>query len=420
MTLGWWLPLAGRSLLNRRVAAALTIVTIMLGVFLLLGVDRMREQARHGFASAVSGTDLIVGARTSPVGLLLYSVFHIGEPTSNISWDAYLRLRDRPEVAWTVPLSLGDSHRGYRVVGTTTDFLRHYRYAGRQPLALADGAPFGDLYQAVIGAEVARTLGYGVGERIVIAHGTGRTTLHDHDDAPFTVVGVLAPTGTPVDSSVLVSLESIEAIHLDWHGGTRIPGTRRAAPDAAELRPTSITAVLVGLTSRGASFHVQREINDDPAEPLLAILPGVALQQLWRLVGVFERALALISAAVVLVGLVGMTTALVGTLNERRREMAILRALGARPWQVAALLLLESTVLAIVGIVAGVVLLQATLAVGRSWLLARYGLVVDSAWPGATGFVLLGWVLVAGLVAGLLPAVMAYRRTLADGLSPRL
>ncbi|KLJ00766.1 ABC transporter permease [Luteimonas sp. FCS-9] len=420
MNARWWTTLAIRSLLDRRVAAVLTLSTIMLGACLLLGVERMRAQARESFSSAVSGTDLIVGARTSPVGLLLYSVFHIGEPTSNVSWDSYQRIRAMPGVAWAVPLSLGDSHRGYRVVGTSRDFLRHYRYAGRQPLALAEGVAFDGVHEAVIGAEVARVLGYPVGQRIVLAHGTARHNLHQHDDAPFTVVGILAPTGTPVDASVLTSLESIEAIHADWQTGTRIPGARPTVRDEATLQPRSITAVLVGLERRAASFQLQRAINDDPGEPLLAILPGVALQQLWRLVGGFERVLAVVSMAVLAVGLIGMTTALTATLEERRREMAILRALGARPAQIAGLLVLESTVLTVVGAVAGAVLLQVATVAGRSWLLGRYGVVVPVAWPGIDDLRLLAWVLAAGLGAGLVPAAMAYRRTLADGLTPRL
>lgn len=419
MSAGWWLPLTLRSLRSRWFACALTVLTITLGVVLLVGVDHVRTQARESFTRTVSGTDLIVGARTSPVGLLLYSVFHLGEPTSNISWHSAQRIAGMPEVAWTVPISLGDSHRGRRVIGTSSAFLTRYRYAGGRSLALAQGRAFGTLHEAVIGAEVARAFGYDVGARIVLAHGTSQRTLHAHDDAPFEVVGVLAPTGTPVDTSILTSLQSIEAIHLDWHSGVRLPGSGEAL-ESSDLVPDSITAMLVGLERRGASFAVQRRINDDNTEPLLAILPGVALQQLWRLLGTVERAFALVSAAVVCVGLIGMTTALVGSLGARRREMAILRALGASPAKVAALLLVESLLLTLSGIALGLVALQAALVFGRAWLLSRYGLVLEPGWPGAGVWPPLAGVAGAGVLAGLVPTLIAYRTTLADGLSPRI
>lgn len=415
------LPLALRSLRNRRLAAALTVLTIALSVCLLLGVERIRTQARDGFASTVSGTDLIVGARSGPVNLLLYSVFHVGDATNNVSWRSYRDIAAQPEVAWSVPISLGDSHRGFRVMGTTADFFRHYRHGARHPLAFADGAPMADLYDAVIGAEVARKLGYRLGQRIVVAHGTGRVAIAEHDDQPFRVAGILRATGTPVDATVIVGLDAIEAIHVDWQSGVHLRGTGDSAERARhmDLTPNTITAFLLGLKSRVATFGLQRRIDEYEDEPLLAILPGVALQQLWQLVGPAENALRLVGALVVLVGLAGMTTALLTTLNERRREMAILRAVGARPRQVAGLLLLEAGLLTAAGALGGLALLYGGLALGKGWLLDRFGLAVAPSWPTAGECLLLAAVLLAGLLAGLVPALLAYRNTLADGLGVR-
>jgi putative ABC transport system permease protein len=416
------LPLALKSLRNRRATAALTAFTIALSVALLLSVQRIRTEARQSFASTVSGTDLIVGARSGPVNLLLYAVFHIGDATNNVSWQSYQDIIAGPDVAWSVPISLGDSHRGFRVMGTTPDFFAHYHYGARHALTFATGHAFEDVYDAVLGAEVARKLGYQPGQEIVLSHGTGRIAIAEHKDKPFRVVGILARTGTPIDSTVIVSLAGIEAIHIDWQSGTRIPGQQVSAEQARQmdLTPKTITAFLLGLKNRIATFAVQRDINDYEPEPLLAILPGVTLQQLWGLVGLAENALLLVSALVVLVGLAGMVTALMTTLNERRREMAILRALGARPRLVFGLLVLEAVLLTFIGAGIGIVLMYGALASAQSLALDHFGLTLSLDWPTAIEWLLLAAVLVAGLIAGMIPALFAYRRTLADGLTLRI
>ncbi|HYL18700.1 MAG TPA: ABC transporter permease, partial [Burkholderiales bacterium] len=207
--------LAAKSLRNRKFTAALTVLSIALAVVLLLGVERIRSEARESFASTISGTDLIVGARSSPVHLLLYSVFRIGNATNNVNWDSYRALASWPEVAWTIPLSLGDSHRGYRVLGTTQDYFEHFRYARDRHLELARGKRFEDVHDAVLGAEVADALRYKAGQSIVIAHGAGDVSFALHEEHPFRVVGVLARTGTPVDRTVHVTLEGMDAVHAD-------------------------------------------------------------------------------------------------------------------------------------------------------------------------------------------------------------
>lgn len=416
------LPLALKSLRNRVATAALTVFTIGLSVALVLGVQRVRIEAHQSFASTVSGTDLVVGARSGPVSLLLYAIFHIGDATNNVSWQSYKEIIAWPDVAWSVPISLGDSHRGFRVMGTTKDFFTRYHYGARHTLAFRQGHAFDDLYDAVVGAEVARKLGYAPGTSIVLSHGTGRIAIAEHKDKPFRIVGVLARTGTPVDSTVLVSLEAIEAIHIDWQSGTRIPGTAVSAEAARhhDLTPKTITAFLLGLKSRIATFGVQRAINEYEAEPLLAILPGVTLQQLWGLVGVAENALLAVSVLVVLVGLAGMVTALMTTLGERRREMAILRSLGARPRLVFGLLVIEALLLTSAGIVTGVALAYLAIVLAQGIVLDRLGLALSISWLTAPEWAFLGIVLVAGVIAGAVPALLAYRRVLADGLTVRI
>lgn len=417
------LRLALASLSNRRFTALLTVFAIAVSVCLLLAVERVRTETRTSFASTISGTDLIVGARSGSVNLLLYSVFRIGNATNNIRWESFETLANHPQVDWAIPLSLGDSHRGYRVLGTNGEYFKHYHYGRNQPLRLTEGKWFDDLYDVVLGAEVAKALGYTLGDPIVLAHGVSTVSLQMHDDKPFVVSGILERTGTPVDRTLHISLEGMEALHVDWKNGAPARGNARVtANDAREmdLQPKAITATLLGLKSKIATFALQRQINDYRREPLMAVLPGVALQELWSLMSTAEQALLIVSMFVVLVGLIGMLTAILASLNERRREMAILRSVGARPRHIAGLLILEAFALAVAGLALGVALLYLGIAVSSGYVRANYGLDLPMALPTAHEWGLLGGILGAAIVMGAVPAWRAYRQSLTDGLSVRL
>ena len=418
--------LALRSAWNRRGTLSLVVASIALATLLLLSFERMRADVRESFSQAVSGTDLIVGARTGPVQLMLYAVFRVGGATNNIRMSSVQALAEHRAVAWVVPISLGDSHRGFPVLGTTPAYFQHFLYADRQPLALAQGQPFrGDLdglYEAVLGAEVAQRLGYRLGERITLSHGSGGTPGMEHGDKPFTVVGILARTGTPVDRTLHVSLQAIQAIHLDWLGGAPMPGMAIPAEQARkfDLNPKEVTAALVGLKNRAAVFAVQRHVASFADEPLLAVLPGVALDELWDVVGVGERALLGMSAMVAVVSLAGLVAVVLAGLNERRRELAVLRAVGAGPRHVLLLLASEGALVTLLGAALGSVLTLLFIAAAGSWMQTRFGITLQLSAPTVTQWVVLGSVVLAGLLASLFPALRAYRLSLADGLSPRI
>ena len=406
------------SLTARALTVGMTILSIALSVALYLGVEKVRTGARASFADTISDTDLIVGARSGSVQLLLYSVFRIGNATNNVTWASYQDIAAREEVEWIVPISLGDSHRQFRVMGTTPEFFDRYKYRGGRSLAFAQGEGLGDLYDTVIGADVAQTLGYAVGDPMVVAHGLASFT--EHDDQPFRIAGILAKTGTPVDRTVIVSLEAIEAIHVDWQSGAK---TGQVTPTEViremDLQPQAITAALVGVKSRLQIFRLQRWINEYPEEPLLAVLPGVALQELWQIVGVAETALIGVSAMVVVTALIGMMAMIFSSLNERRREMAIWRAMGARPMTILGLLVLEAVLMALAGAVLGIALLYGGMMVLRPWIDAAFGLWLPIEAPSLHEAVVLGGVIVAAGLASLLPALRAYRLSLADGMMVR-
>ncbi len=412
--------LAIKSLRSRRWTALLTLLSIATAVALFVAVENIRQGSRDSFERTISGTDLIVGARSSAINLVLYSVFQVGDATNNVSWTTYEQIRDRNDVAWTVPISLGDSHRGYRVIGTNQDYFEHYQFADSRTLDFQRGSVFEDLFDIVIGAQVARELSYDVGTTLTLSHGTGGASFSEHKDKPFVVTGVLKATGTPVDRSVIVSLPAIEAIHVGWQNGAPTPMSSVMSADRVRnmnLQSKEITAIYLGAKSRIQTLRIQRDLNTYRAEALQAVIPGVALSQLWRMMSVAERALAIISGFVIFVGLVGILTSILTSLNERRREMAILRSVGARPWHIVSLLVSEAALLAFVGAVLGVGLLY-----GASWMLkgmleTQFNLGALALLPGWFDLgVVVAITLIAGLF-GLPPALLALRRSLADGMT---
>jgi putative ABC transport system permease protein len=423
------LSMAAHSAWHRRGTLMLVLLSIALSTLLLLTLERLRTDLRDSFTQAVSGTDLIVGARSGPVALMLYAVFRIGGATHSIEMASVEAVAAHRAVAWVVPLALGDSHRGRPVLGTTPAYFEHFRYGDRQPLVLAEGRAFSGtldgLYEVVLGAEVAQSLGYRLGERLTLTHGLAAPAAGalaaEHADKPFTVVGILARTGTPVDRSLHVGLQAITAIHLDWAGGAPLPGVSITAEQARkfDLQPKAVTAALVGLKSRAAVFVVQRFVADYEGEPLLAVLPGVALDQLWEVLAVGENALLAMSAMVAVVSLAGLVAVVLAGLGERRRELAVLRAVGAGPRHVLLLLAAEGVLVTGAGVLLGAAASAVLLVVGAPWLQQQFGITLRLAAPTAAMAWLAAAVLGAGMLASLVPAWRAYRLSLADGLSPR-
>ena len=415
------IKLAINSLLNRKATVLLSLFTIAISVLLLLGVEQVRTQAKNSFANTISGTDLIVGARSGQINLLLYAVFRIGNATNNIDWKTYQDFQNHKSVRWTVPLSLGDSHQGFRVLGTNQDYFKYYRFGKKQLLTFAQGKPFLQLFEAVIGADVAQTLGYQLQSPMILAHGIKDIGFSKHDNLPFHVVGVLAPTGTPVDKTIHVSLEAIEAIHVGWESGAFLGHAPSSVSlQDREFKPNQITAFLVGLNAKIHTFQVQRQINDYRFEPLSAIVPGIALHELWSLMSVAELALLIVSVCVVIAGFLGMLASLLTSLNERRREMAILRALGARPRHIFSLLVLESSIICSLGILLGMGLLYLSLAVAAPLIQQHYGLAIKLTAPSQYELILIGGIQLSGIIIGMIPAISAYRQSLSDGMTIRI
>ena len=414
------LKLTLNSLYARLLTVSMTIFAISLSLMLYLSVEKLRSSAYTSFTNTISQTDLIVGSRTGSVQLLLYSIFRIGNATNNITWESYQDIIEKDEVKWAVPISLGDSHKGYRVMGTNKDFFKHYKYRGNKSLVIKDGKYFSDLYDVVLGFGVAEKLDYQINSSIIVSHGLKSFT--DHDDQPFKVSGILAKTGTPVDNTIIVSLKAIEAIHVDWSSGAKIPGQITPIDEIRkmDLATSNITAVLLGIDSKLKIFQFQRWINEYPEEALTAILPGVALQELWRIVGVVENILLGISFVVILTTLMGMAAIVLSSLNERRREMAIWRAMGASPKIVIGLLMLEAFIISSVSILLSTFLLFILLYFLQPWIDTTYGILVTVEMFSLSDIYIFILFIFAAMFVSLIPALRAYWFSINDGMTVKI
>jgi len=403
-----------RSISNRKFNTLLVTLSMALSVALLIGVERIRIESLNGFTRSVSGTDLIVGARSGPVNLLLFSIFHIGNPANNISLKSYEYLSELPGVAWTIPIALGDSHRGYPVLGTTSDYLEHFRFGADQPLQIVNGRWFGGFIK--------------------------------HDAHPIKVVGILKATGTPVDRTIHIPLNSIEVMHREMNSAEQGYDPLLMLDDAIDIgrmtekaeqehshseeahqhKPQKLNykgelgAVLLGLNSRAAAVFLQRSISQYKNEALSAIMPGVALQELWSIMGYLEKGLLVISTFAIVIGLFSMLIALMTTLDQRQREMAILRSVGARPVHVFGLIVSEAALIMAVAIMLGFSMVYLLLAIAQPMLQAQAGLFIGIGWPTLREMGLISFVAVAGIVVSLIPAYRIYRYSLSDGITIRL
>ena len=410
--------LAYKSLLNRRASVLLTLLTIAISVMLLLSIERVRVDAKSSFSNTISGTDLIVGARTGDIQLLLSSVFRIGHTNNGVSWQSYQYITKQRGVKWSIPISLGDSHKGQAVLGTTLDYFKHYRFAKKQPLVFEQGQAFSSINEVVIGSEVASKLAYKIGDEIVISHGMGNTSFHHHDDNPFKVVGILKPTGTPVDKTLHVPLAAIELIH----GGSHHDHDDHHDHSSHALigHPKQITAFLMGFDSPLYTLQIRRNINQYKQEPLLAIMPTVTLKELWEMLAIIEKILLLFSFVVVIISLLGMLTTLLANLNQRRRELAILRSVGARPWQLFSLISMESLLTTFLGCLVGCTLFYALMGTTAGYLQSQAGVSINISMLSDYELTLIGVIMAAGFIIGLIPATRAYFYSLSDGMSIKI
>ncbi len=405
--------IAWKSLMNRKLSVALTLASLTVSIIIVISVEHIRSQARESFNRTVSGVDLIVGARTSPINLLLYSVFRIGNASNNIGSESYELIAGDPRVAWTIPLSLGDSHRGFRVVGSNNNFFEHFQYGTQQHLSFSQGSGFTTAYDTVLGAQIAKQLQYRVGDSITLSHGIGEVSFSNHESTPFRITGILAATGTPVDQALHVPLEGLDGAHGIVHDDHH---EHSVVDEHHHIASSEITAFMLGLNSRMSVFELQRAINEYDGEALTAILPGVALAELWQVMGTVENILAVISALVMLASLLGIATMLLSSMRERQREIFLFRSVGMHSSSVFLLIEIEALLITAAASVAAIALVSIALTLSQTWLSQEFGLLIDTSPLSSNIAFYIGIIFLACSVLSLLPGIAAYRSSLGTQL----
>lgn len=410
------LSLTWRSIVSRGFSVALVVFTLSLSIALYFSVLGVQRTTRDHFANALHGVDLVVAPRGNDIQIILYSFFNIGEPTGLMAWEAVEQLAAFDGVASAIPISLGDSVGPYRVLGSVPEIFA----AGEigRGFDFASGAPFAALFDVVVGAEVAHEMSLEIGDPITVEHGMGGVKHDAHDEMPFQIVGILQPTGTPFDRMVMVSLDAVGAIHTGWSGGKNHISAEELEHNAHEADADPVSAVLLRVEERRHLFAVQRAINDDAMMGLTAVLPGVALAKIWQFLGGAERGFRIIAWLVIAVSLIALMAMTLTSLEGRRRELAILRSVGASPARLVSMLLLEALLIASLAVAIGLGLSVVGAYGAALYMSSRYGLAeLSVAWLSWADLDFIFYVLLAAIVATIWPSVQLYRRTVHDGIT---
>jgi putative ABC transport system permease protein len=410
-----------KSIKNRKFTSFLCVLSIALSVTLFLGIERIRAGARDGFTNTISKTDLIIGAKGGPLQLLLYTVFHMGNAVNNIKMSTYQDIIKNPQIEWAIPVSLGDAYRGFRVVATDENFFKHYRFRGdRKVEILGAGIPSG-VFDVVLGSAVAEKFNHKIGDDITLSHGLSEQAILSHDTTPFKITGIMKPTQTPIDTAVYITLHGMEAMHFGWESGT--PDGQSIDPERFKkenIEITQLTSFMVKLKSRIAVLRMRRAIDQYSNEPIMAIIPALSLQEMWETISYVEQILFLVSICVLLVGVLSILISLYTSINERRREMAILRSLGARAVHIFFLLIYESSILVLSGCILGIISMYGLLYFVRPWLESNFSVYLPIEALSNTEWIYLGAIFITGTMAGFIPAIKAYRNSLQDGLTVKI
>ena len=414
------LSLLLKSIRSRIIPTSLVTISLMASMVLLLSIERIQQGAEEGFNQSISGVDAIIGPRSSSLELVLYTVFHLGRPTNNITTKTIDDMRLRSDISWLVPIALGDSHRGFRVVATESNYFEHIQYANNQSLTFSKGGVFSELSEAVVGSDVAEKLNYSIGSKIQITHGSIESTGNKHDDFSFKVVGVLNKTGTPIDQAVFLDLQGYELLHLGWQSGKKVLSLEdidlSSLPDDA-LTPKTVTAAFVGLKSKLTLFNFSKSIREYPKEAISAIIPGIALSELWSIVGLVDKGFQLLSWIIIAISLIAMVTLIIASLDNRKQEMTIYRANGASPKFLAAMVIYESLVIGLVAIIGAVILVTIVTYFASNQLNLALGISPSFKWISLGEIKVFSIILLAGVLSSLIPAAMVFRKNLHQTLS---
>ena len=396
--------LALKSLAHRPLSTALNMMLMAIGIAMMAFILSASTQLANSALRDAEGIDLVVGAKGSPLQLILSAIYQVDAPTGNIPLVTEAQLKQNRMVKSAIPLALGDSYQGFRIVGTNSDYVQHY--GGR----IAQGVDAARSMQAVFGAQAAKRTGATVGTHFFGSHG-----LADggdaHEEAAFEIVGILHPTGTVLDRLIITPVESVWKVHEKIDGlDPNDPEERQVIEQNREL-----TALLIRYSSPLAAVTLPRFVNSQPQ--LQAAQPAFESAKLFRLMGVGIDVMRGIAAIVLLSAALSMFVALYHALEERKTDLAILRTFGASPNKLLRLLLTEGLLLALLGALLGLALGHLAVGVLGQILLAEHNVVLSGLFIAPEEIWLLPLAALIGIVAALIPAIRAYRTDIATTLS---
>jgi len=418
---------AATYLWGRRWPAALTALCIALGVAMITCVTALRAESQRGFEAFSDGFDLLVAAKGDPAQVVLSTLFYIDVPVGSMSHEVFSSLKSDARVRNAYPVAIGDSYMGYRIVGTIPRFLLGDSNGDGTPalsgLRISDGRTFVRPHEVVLGASVAKDTGLTLGSRFVSTHGFDAVLGHQHD-VPFEVTGILAPTAGPADVAIFTMMESVwmacgswaleqhdhdNASHDQSHGHDH-----SHAPD--KTKPNAITAVLLDLAPGQSAERLAKEIN--LGSSAMAVQPRLEMERFYvKEMAALRSVLVSAGRVVVLISIVSLATILYLSVLQRKRDLAIMRALGATTSDVFGLVMLEAFGLVTTGIIAGAVLGHGLTWYTGTQLAAHAGLTINPWRVTASEFAAYPLVLACGVFSGVIPAVQAYKRDIAGDLA---
>lgn len=424
-----------RSMTARLFSTITTIVTVAVSVGLMLTLLSMRDAGERAFERGAGNMHLIVSRDSSPLVSVLNGVFYANAPARPIGWDEFLRLTDpaSPDALpldWAIPIQLGDSYRGLPVLATNNDFFEKFQPDPDVAWSFADGQAFARELEVVVGAAAARQTGLRVGDSIYLTHGIGRASSgesgmnapHEHREFLFKVVGILAPTGASHDRALFVSLESSWILHA--HDRRLVDDPRASVTSIADLTDADrlITGMYLRVLTRpgqSASAMLPVVFSTLRADPTFTVAaPSDQIRSLFTIVGSIDQIFIAMAAVVMVSSGIAIMLALYNSMDQRRRQIAVLRVLGASRARVFGLVLTESAVLGLLGAAAGVVLCLLGSQLVATVMRGRLGLVVEPILPPDSALLVCAATIMLASLAGLTPALMAYRTPVARNLKP--
>ena len=403
------------SIRSRWLPTILIVLCLASSMVLLLSIERIQNGTKQSFNYSISGVDSIIGPRSSPIALILYTIFHIGKPTNNITYETFEFLKERKDIDWIVPIALGDSYDEFRVIATTSDYFKKIKFGDNKQITFDKGSNSLELNNTIFGADVAKKLSSNIGDKINIVHGSNADMGIEHDEISFELSGILGKTGTPIDKLVFINLQGYELVHLGWKSGKKIFSLKNqdiSKINTNQLIPKTITAAFVGLKSKLTIFNFQKDIREYLEEPISAIIPSIALSELWSIVGVVDKGFKLLSWIVIVISLIAMVTLIINSLENRKREMLIYRANGASPLDLSFMVVIEAIFIGLLSIILALVFVSLISYFASSQLSIHFGVSTNFSFLTVNEATILSIILLAGVLSSLVPAFITYKNNL--------